>query len=83
MNARVTLGGEVKLPQDVLDALHLEPGNVVNFERGPKGEVILEKAEETPRLSREEYRRRLESFVGIAGPGPTTDEVMRMTRGED
>jgi len=83
MNARVTVSGEVRLPQDVLDALDLEPGSVVNFERGPGGEVILAKAQEPPRLSRDEYRRRLGAFVGSAGPGPTTDEIMRMTRGED
>jgi antitoxin PrlF len=83
MNARMTIGGEVKLPQDVIEALELRPGSEVSFERSPTGEVILAKAQEQPRLTREEYRRRLESFVGSAGQGLSTDEIMRMTRGED
>jgi bifunctional DNA-binding transcriptional regulator/antitoxin component of YhaV-PrlF toxin-antitoxin module len=83
MNTRVSIGGEVKLPQDVIEALKLEPGNAVSFERGSKGEVILSKVEEPPSVSREQYRRNLERLVGRAGPGPTTDEVMRMTRGDD
>jgi bifunctional DNA-binding transcriptional regulator/antitoxin component of YhaV-PrlF toxin-antitoxin module len=83
MNVRMTAGKQITLPDDVVEALQLEPGSEVVFERRPGGQIVITKAGEVSRPSKAEYRRRLQSLLGSAGPGPTTDEIMRMTRGED
>ena len=79
----MTPNGEVQLPPEVIEALELEPGNAVAFERGPAGEVILVKGRDEPQFDAEAYRQRLERLVGSAGPGLTTDEIMEMTRGRE
>lgn len=76
MGATVTSKGQVTIPKRVRDLLGIGPGSVVDFERGPDGRVVLVKAGKKPRPSRFARLR------GHAGKGPSTAEIMAMTRGE-
>ncbi len=88
MNARVTVSGEVKLPDDVMEALDLAPGSEVAFERGASGEIVLSKAPpEKPAV--DDYRTRLSRAAEKARAdlrpefvGMSTDEFMSFIRGE-
>ena len=77
MGYAVTQKGQVTLPKPVRERLGVNPGEEVEFRLGEHGEVIIEKAS---------GQRRHELFArwrGVFGPGPTPEEVMAMTRGED
>ncbi|MET3614864.1 AbrB family looped-hinge helix DNA binding protein [Rhizobium aquaticum] len=76
MSIVVTASGQVTIPKDVLEQLGIGPGSKVDFRRHPDGTVELVGEEEKGTSSR------FERFRGHAGPGPTTDEIMDMTRGE-
>ncbi|MFN3672105.1 MAG: AbrB/MazE/SpoVT family DNA-binding domain-containing protein [Bosea sp. (in: a-proteobacteria)] len=76
MPTTVTEAGQITLPQAVLDSLKLKPGSEVDFRVEPDGRVVLLKVGSGARDSR------FASLVGLAGPGPSTDEIMAMTRGE-
>lgn len=77
MSTKVTSKGQVTIPKAVRDLLDLKPGSDVTFRRGPNHEVILERADKRRPPSR------FEKLRGHAGPGPTTDEIMEMLRGDD
>lgn len=76
MATRVTSKGQVTIPKAVRDHLGIAPGSEVTFRRAADGSIVIEKADGTRRPSR------FAKLVGIAGPGPSTDEIMAMTRGE-
>lgn len=76
MSIIVTAKGEVTIPQDVLDQLGIGPGSKVDFLRHADGTIELVGEEEKKSAGR--FKR----FRGYAGPGPSTDEIMDMTRGE-
>jgi len=76
MATTVTSKGQVTIPKPVRDHLGIGPGSRVTFRRAPDGSIIIEKADGTWQPSR------FAELVGIAGPGPSTDEIMAMTRGE-
>ena len=90
MNARMTAGKQITLPDDVVEALQLEPGSEVVFERRPNGEVVLSNAAgaEPRRPSVAEIRSHLERVAAnLPKPadefaGMTTDEIMEFLRGE-
>jgi len=73
---KVTSKGQVTIPKAVRDHLGIAPGSEVTFRRAPDGSIVIEKADGTRQPSR------FAKLVGIAGPGPSTDEIMAMTRGE-
>lgn len=77
MATKVTPECQVTLPKSVLDQLGIGPGSEVAFRRAADGSIVLEKAEATP-LDPDRFAK----LRGIAGPGPSTDEIMAMTRGE-
>ena len=77
MATTVTSKGQVTIPKAVRDRLGIKPGHAVDFRVEPDGKVVLLKA------NAETLRDRLEALRGIAGPGPSTDEIMEMSRGED
>ncbi len=88
MNARMTAGKQITLPDEVVDALRLRPGSEVAFERGPNGEIILAKADVPEAATSEEVRARIERAIADL-PKPrdefarmTTDEIMEFLRGE-
>jgi AbrB family looped-hinge helix DNA binding protein len=76
MATTVTSKGQVTIPKAVRDLLGLKPGNSVAFELAEDGRVVLVK------VGGERPPSRFEALLGCAGPGPTTDEIMALTRGE-
>lgn len=77
MSTIVTDDGQITIPQAYLDRLGLVPGSAVEFEVAADGRVVLSKAPSEPK------RSRFDALRGSAGPGPTTDELMAMLRGEE
>jgi antitoxin PrlF len=77
MPSKVTSNSRVTIPKRVRDYLGLEPGSEVAFRRAADGSIVIERADGTRPTSR------FEKVRGIAGPGPSTDETMRMLRGDD
>ena len=77
MSTKITTKGQVTVPKGVRDLLGLEPGTEVRFRYNEKREIVVERADGTRPPSR------FEKLRGHAGPGMSTDEVMRLTRGDD
>jgi AbrB family looped-hinge helix DNA binding protein len=77
MSYAITQKGQVTLPKRVRDSLDLSPGEEVNFRLNDRGEMVIEKARGRAKPSR--YAK----WRGFFGPGPSTDEVMRLMRGDD
>ena len=79
----VTVKGQVTLPKAVREAAGIRPGDRVNVRVRPEGGVIIEA--EAAVKSAEAYMNGLKDmsrrrpFRGFS----STEEVMRMTRGED
>lgn len=76
MATTVTAKGQVTIPKAVRDFLGIGPGSVVDFKRAADGNIVLVpevKVEPGGRFSR---------LRGHAGPGPSTDEIMALLRGE-
>jgi AbrB family looped-hinge helix DNA binding protein len=76
MATTVTSKGQVTIPKPVRDHLGIGPGSQVVFRLADDGKITLERADGAQQPSR------FAKLVGIAGPGPSTDEIMEMTRGE-
>ena len=77
MSTKVTTKGQVTIPKAIRDHLELKPGSEAKFRYGPNREIVLERADGVRPPSR------FEKLLGHAGPGPTTDEMMKMLRGDD
>ena len=77
MNA-VTVKGQVTIPKPIRDALDIHPGSLVEFVMDHDGRIVLRKAGVEKRIP-----HRFDKVRGIAGPGPTTDEIMALMRGDD
>ena len=85
MATTVTVKGQVTIPKQVREAAGIKPGDRVEVHAKPGTGVIVRLADEPDREAREaEYRARLEE-IAKRKPfrGYTTDELMRLTRGED
>jgi antitoxin PrlF len=76
MAATVTSKGQVTIPKQVRELLGIGPGSVIDFKRGEDGRIVLVKVEKKSRPNRFARLR------GHVGKGPSTDEIMAMTRGE-
>ncbi|UPY35191.1 type II toxin-antitoxin system PrlF family antitoxin [Sediminicoccus sp. KRV36] len=77
----VTIKGQVTIPKPIRDRLGLVPGNRVEFEALPDGRIAISKA-----LDPEDaYAQRIARARGMAKglDGLSTDEVMRLLRGDD
>jgi antitoxin PrlF len=77
MPSKITSNCQVTIPKRVCDYLELEPGAEIAFRRAADGSIVIERADGTRPPSR------FEKLRGIAGPGPSTDEIMAMLRGDD
>ena len=77
MPAKVTKDGRVTVPKWVREYLGLTSGTGITFRRAANGGIVLERAAGVRLPSR------FAKLVGIAGPGPTTDEIMTLLRGDD
>ena len=76
MPATVTAKGQITIPKAVRDALGVKPGSKVDFKALDDGHIAIVKQGPKP-------KGRFDRFVGIAGTGLTTDEIMKLTRGDD
>jgi antitoxin PrlF len=76
MATTVTRKGQVTIPKPVRDQLGIGPGSRVQFRLAADGSIVIEKADGTRHPSR------FAKLVGTAGPGPSTDELMELLRGE-
>jgi antitoxin PrlF len=74
--AKVTRNAKVTVPKRVRDYLGTEPGTEIAFRRAADGRFVIERADRTRPPSR------LSRVIGSAGPGPSTDAIMAMLRGE-
>lgn len=72
----LTVKGQVTIPKPVRDKLGLKPGDEVAFDLGPEDAVVIRKARSKPKPSR------FAKLRGRAGKGPSTAEIMALTRGE-
>jgi AbrB family looped-hinge helix DNA binding protein len=74
---RVTIKGQVTIPQHIREKLGIMPHSEVDFIE-EKGRVYLtKKTRKTPMLNR--FRR----FRGVATVKMSTDEILALTRGEE
>ena len=78
LKTKVTEEGEVTVPKLVLDKAGIVPGSEVKFRNASNGSVLIEKITEAKSLDPD----RFEKVRGIAGPGPSTDEIMAELRGD-
>ena len=75
---RITAKGQVTIPQQLRNKFGLLPNTEVNFEEGDGGVVIR------PVLSKRALvAERLRRARGAAGSDFGTDDVMRLTRGDE
>ena len=77
MATKVTRKGQVTIPKPVRDHLGIGAGSQIAFRRIADGSIVIERADGTQQPGR------LAKLVGIAGPGPSTDEIMALLRGKD
>lgn len=75
---KLTSKGQVTVPKSIREQLSLKPGDAVEFEIGEDGQVRLRRA-----FDAEAFRKVVEAARGKGRSGLSTDERMRMTRGED
>ena len=81
MAHQVTVKGQVTIPKRVREYLGIRPGSGVEFEVGPKGDVVLRKAGRPSKTVRP--RSRFAALRGTRRTGMTTDEIMSLLRGYD
>jgi antitoxin PrlF len=79
MSTNVTSKGQVTIPKAVRDRLGIEPGSKVDFKVAANGDIVLKRAAGEQNSAPNRFAK----FVGYAGPGPSTDEIMAMWRGDD
>jgi AbrB family looped-hinge helix DNA binding protein len=77
---RITAGGQVTIPADIRERAGLLPGTEVDFV--VEGETVrLVKAAPADETRGQRLVRLLQSAT-LAEPSLTTDEIMKLTRGE-
>ena len=74
--ATVTTKGQITIPKAVRDALGVKAGSKVEFKRLEGGAIVLAKLGSKP-------QSRFQKMRGSAGPGPTTEELMALLRGDE
>lgn len=81
---RLTSKGQVTIPQGIRELAGLAPGSEVEFQYS-KGRVWLEKVETEQTRRRDRILATLSEVAGsaTANRGLRTDDILRMTRGED
>ena len=73
---RVTVKGQVTIPQEIREKLGITPAVEVDFIE-EKGRVYLVKSKSKPKKT-----HRFSKLRGIANVKMTTDEIMALTRGD-
>lgn len=77
---RVTSKGQVTIPIEMRERYGILPESEVEFVDSERGPTIVPKGSEA-RVA--EIKRALERMRGSSTTGLTTDEIMRMMRGEE
>ena len=77
MTTRMTVKGQVTIPKVVREALHLAPGDGVDFDVNREGQVVVGKAEARAVVKRD----RFEAARGKAQVKWRTDDLMALLRG--
>jgi antitoxin PrlF len=77
MATTVTVKGQVTLPKEVRDATGIRPGDRVDVRATGAGSVVIEKSGKA-----DDYKARLYALAKRRLIRGTTDELMRMTRGD-
>jgi AbrB family looped-hinge helix DNA binding protein len=77
MGTTVTAKGQVTIPKPIRDRLGLKPGSKVAFQINLAGQAVIEA--ETPS---DEPTQRFARLRGSAARRMSTDEIMRLTRGD-
>ncbi len=72
---RITSKGQVTLPKRMRDHLGLKPGSEIEFTINNRAEIVLKAKEKPP-------KSKFDDLVGTLELGMTTDEFMRMIRGD-
>lgn len=75
---KITSKGQVTIPQEFRERFRLHPQTEVEFSAGEQGVVIR-----PARTPQRRFREWLDQARGSATEKITTDEVMKLTRGED
>lgn len=81
MGMPVTVKGQVTIPKPIRDRLGLVPGSEVDFAVEPDGRVVLRRVNPDQPVA--------DRFARLLGNPPkgwngmTTEEIMKLTRGED
>jgi len=87
MATTVTVKGQVTLPKAVREAAGIRPGDRVTVRARPEGGGVVERA--GAHAANDAFRQRLEAIARRRpmkdGPfgAKTTDEIMRVLRGDD
>jgi len=81
---RMTTKGQVTIPQNIRELAGLLPGSEVEF-RFQDGQVLLEKVEPDAPSRRRRILAAIDAVAGTASARRSlrTDDILRMTRGED
>jgi antitoxin PrlF len=79
MTTTVTSKGQVTIPKRVRDASGVKPGKTVVVEY-VDGKVVISPA---VAAGKSDFEKRLEKVRGTLKLGMTTDEYMKMMRGDD
>lgn len=79
MSTTVTSKGQVTIPKRVRDAAGIKPGSKVEFTYRD-GEITLAPARKP--ISKSDFRRRLEKVRGTLKLGMSTDDFMKLLRGD-
>jgi AbrB family looped-hinge helix DNA binding protein len=78
MMTTMTVKGQVTIPKKIRDALHLAPGDAVDFDVNRDGQVVLHKAG----AHRRQTKDRFEAARGKAQVKWRTDELMALLRAD-
>ena len=81
MKAVVTQGFLESVPEKIRTKLHLKAGMVLDFDESTP--YLKATASDVPADESQEFDAWLKNSVGMAKGMPSTDEMMRETRGED
>lgn len=79
MTPALTVKGQVTIPKAIRDFLHIGPGSLVTFEPLPDGRVAIAGVHAPTNTPTDP----VDALIGCAPRQINTEEVMRLTRGED
>ncbi|HEX9593177.1 MAG TPA: AbrB/MazE/SpoVT family DNA-binding domain-containing protein [bacterium] len=82
MSTTLTSKGQVTIPKRIRDTLGLGPGSQVDFDVDEQGRIIIRKATGKA-VQRARGKDRFDRVRGRASVKWTTDELMRLLRGDE